>query len=151
MSSPARTCCTPMISAAALPRAITRPTSTSNTPWRADTSISRLTRIVDWSTNRPSSFSSRPNALTTRTAASTSCTTPIAELSSFLISFQSLRSLGPNQRDRPNSSGLIDSATIARPALMRTVTQIMATTVVADPSSGMRPSTTTRWIAGASY
>ena len=151
VSCPARTWRTPMISAAAHPTAMTTPTSRSNTPWSADTSISRLTRLVDWSTNRPSSRSSRPNAFTTRTAASTSCTTPIAELSSFLISFQSLRKRGPNPRDSANSSGLTETATIARPGLMRAVTQIIATTVVADPTSGMRPSTTTRWMAGASY
>ena len=75
----------------------------------------------------------------------------MAELSSFLISFQSLRSCGANERDSRNSSGLTDRATTASPRLMRAVTQIIATIMVADPHSGMRPSTTTRWIAGASY
>ena len=34
---------------------------------------------------------------------------------------------------------------------MRAVTQIIATTVTVAPLSGISPSTTTRWMAGASY
>ena len=151
LSRPERTSCTPISSAAALPAAITRATSRSKPPWSADTSISRRTRRFDWCRNRSCSRSSRPKAFTTRTADSTSCTTPIAELSSCLISFQFLRSFGPNDRESRNSSGLTDIATTASARSMRAVTTIMATTVVADPNSGIRPSTTMRWMAGASY
>src|SRR3989454_1382584 len=55
--------------------------------------------------NRSVSRVSCPNALTTRSAPSVSCTTASAELSSFFACRDCLRKRGRKARDRKNSGG----------------------------------------------
>ena len=101
-------------------------------------------------TKRAVSCASWPNAFTTRSAPSASCTTARAVLSSFFTRRDWRRIRGRYTRDRKNSGGQIVKATSASCRSSCAVTTHIVTTVMAADTNGIAPSTRMFWIAGAS-